>query len=363
MRSRITKRYRLTRIQKESKIIELYKAGYNVSEITKIVGCSATTATRFINKHIESTEPKEKSKRCQALALFDKGGKEKVLNAAIQLDIPVMESEEYFGEYLYAKGIDYFERLRDLKGESFPSFIDLCKALQIRNMTIREIDEAKQLVLEKQQLEQERNALLEQKQYLFDQIQALKNELGAKSSELNKVKNSYLQLEQAVEKMKDVQYDLSFIVKSLEKRKSDLEFIIKSKIESEIICRAIVESTRIQIKLILDSEWERNTLYLSALFEVLVKDTAGEFRNLLFPPSENYYDASLLIRFNNLINKTANQIKPEVMRAITPGIFDFAKQVVDNLNSIPVLPRQNFPNNQIPIYSPKNPQSSIVWEE
>jgi Homeodomain-like domain len=321
------RRPRLTRIQKEARIIELNEAGYTVQEICSIVGCSATTAHRVIKQNEESREPKEKSKRSQALILFDAGWD--ILKVATRLDIPVPEAEAYLREYHYAKGINYLEHIRGLMGQSFYPFIGICQEMCSMNMSRAEIDETRRLV--------------KQKEIIRSELISLRTELKTTSDKLQHNQTLVIDAERYLNGLKaDIRIwqkdhdDLQSRNKTLIKENSDLESVKQSKIDSSEIFKKIEDFTKNHIRSIFKDQRGFIILILTALPQVLRQDIAGEFRSLLYPPHSYFIDIELFIKLAVLLIRVANQMEPQVMMAIRNDQYKQVLEIVDNLNSAPV---------------------------
>lgn len=333
MRVKNTKRKRiiLSRIQKKAKIIELYEAGYTVSEICSIVHVSANTAQKVIREYEDSKGPKVKSKRSQALVLFD--GELELLDVATELDIPVLEAEEYLREYLRAKNIDYLEQLRDQMGDDFLPFITLCKEMYLHSMGPEEIREARLLVEGLQTMRIELNQLSTEKQSKSKELENTYRKITKSQWKASELDKGILSLEKNFKSRLADQMKLNAEVEILNSKKSDLQSIIESKMDSEEICKKISAFTKNQVELVFTNRWESFAVLLQAIIQVFMQDKTGEFKTLVFQPYCNYFDSVLMSKLKMFVGNITKRIEPEVRRAVRDTMYEEIKQIMKDQKS------------------------------
>ena len=83
----------MVRRDKEQLIRKLLKGGSDWEHIRKVAHCSPNTIQKVQEKSKKIRAPKIRSKRSEALQLYDKGCIP--LHVAIKLDIPADEAENY----------------------------------------------------------------------------------------------------------------------------------------------------------------------------------------------------------------------------------------------------------------------------
>jgi transcriptional regulator len=97
-----------TRIQKEKRVIELYKLGKTIREIAKEVHMSFKDISSVIKKYMGEDEEGENkitlSKDIQAIKLFSQN--KSTLDVVIELGLNADKVERIFKKFLKLKGLD-----------------------------------------------------------------------------------------------------------------------------------------------------------------------------------------------------------------------------------------------------------------
>ena len=96
-------------------------------------------------KKQENSTPKIKSKRSEALGMYDKGATS--LEIGTKLDISFQEAENYKIEYLKHQHMYEFEQLYKAKKDSLPQILSKLDELQDRNISLDLLSQALRLRL------------------------------------------------------------------------------------------------------------------------------------------------------------------------------------------------------------------------
>ncbi|HET7644815.1 MAG TPA: hypothetical protein VFK40_15020 [Nitrososphaeraceae archaeon] len=91
---------KLNRFEKEKKVIELYKEGRTIREISPIVHMAFRDIGKLIKKYLEDTDENKKLRKqisIKALTLFNEG--KKPIEVAISLELDCEQTEKIYQEY------------------------------------------------------------------------------------------------------------------------------------------------------------------------------------------------------------------------------------------------------------------------
>jgi hypothetical protein len=90
----------LNRFEKEKKVIELYKEGRTIREISQVVHMAFRDIGKLIKKYVEDTDQNKKLQKkisIEALTLFNEG--KKPIEVAISLELDCEQTEKIYQEY------------------------------------------------------------------------------------------------------------------------------------------------------------------------------------------------------------------------------------------------------------------------
>jgi hypothetical protein len=135
-----TPRGRYSRLQRDSKIIELYEQGYPVAEICRQVRASATTVTDCINDYKRTKEPRVESVMAQAFSLYKEG--KSPLEVAISLELSADDAEKFYKDYLRLKGLGTLIDLYSRIGPVLNDYLDFLWKCKFRNIEPQQVAEA-----------------------------------------------------------------------------------------------------------------------------------------------------------------------------------------------------------------------------
>jgi hypothetical protein len=91
---------KLNRFEKEKKVIELYKEGRTIREISQVVHMAFRDIGKLIKKYVEDTDENKKLQKkisIEALTLFNQG--KKPIEVAISLELDCEQTEKIYQEY------------------------------------------------------------------------------------------------------------------------------------------------------------------------------------------------------------------------------------------------------------------------
>ena len=164
------------------------------------------------------------------------------------------EAEEYLIESHKADGLDYLEKLRSQLGPRFSHLIDLAKELLLRGMSVEEMDQANNIVKQREELQ----ADVRHSSY---NLELLRNEVDSLTHSKETLYSGNCQLSQDYQKLQEsiklARSDLDQICLSIQKKQredADLDAIIKSKIESSELCKSLNDFIGKRVKEFLDND-------------------------------------------------------------------------------------------------------------
>ena len=165
---------------KEKLIRKLLKEGKDWNYICKDARCSPNTIQKVQEKSKKIRAPKIKSKRSEALGMYDKGASS--LEVGTKLDISFQEAENYKIEYLKHQHMYEFEQLYNAKKDSLPQILSKLDELQDRNISLDLLSQALSLLYEVPRL-------LNERQRLNNEIEVLRADYGQRQTELWNIQN------------------------------------------------------------------------------------------------------------------------------------------------------------------------------
>lgn len=146
---------------KEQLIRKLLKEGKDWNYICKDAHCSPNTIKKVKEKSKQIRTRKIKSKRSEALGMYDKEASS--LDVGTKLDISFQEAENYKIEYWKHKNMYEFEQIYRDNKDSLPLIISKLNELQARNISLDQLSQAIHL-----------HSIMPQ---LYSDYQRLKNEI------------------------------------------------------------------------------------------------------------------------------------------------------------------------------------------
>jgi len=189
----MTKKFPLTKKEKERKVVELYEKGKNIRDISKRVRMSFSDISQITRKHSGDEYSIEKSKKyskhSQALELFRRG--ESNLGVAINLGLTDFETIEEHKQYRRLIDNDKFCELYDRNEGELESLLLLYDELRNANLSARDAIEGvtyarklNSMKLECNALQNDAQRLKHENSYRWNLLQSLKQDINSASSEL-----------------------------------------------------------------------------------------------------------------------------------------------------------------------------------
>jgi hypothetical protein len=196
---------------KEKLIRKLLKEGKDWIYISKDARCSPNTIQKVQEKSKQIRAPKIKSKRSDALAMYDKEASS--LDVGTKLDISFQEAENYKIEYWKHKNMYEFEKIYKTYKNSLPLIISKLSELQARNISLDQLSQAihlhsimPQLYSDYQQLKNEIQVVAADYKQRQTELWNIQNEIHLKETELHN-----LDVEcQRIEKINNSNYKVLF---------------------------------------------------------------------------------------------------------------------------------------------------------
>ncbi len=174
----------LTREQKETLVIELYKQGKTIREIAKEVHMSFSPISDII-KRFEGINLEKKasgSKETKALKLFKKG--KELVYVTTKLDMKPEDVRKLYLEYQSLEGLPSLKDIHNELGNTLPSFIQAYKKIMQNSIGIDKVIRIAEILDEMPQIETQYKELRENVQQLFQlkfsvtgDINRLKNQI------------------------------------------------------------------------------------------------------------------------------------------------------------------------------------------
>ena len=134
----------MVRRDKEQLIRKLLKERSDWEHIRKVAHCSPNTIQKVKEKSKQIRSRKIKSKKSEALRMYDKGYIS--FDVAIKLDISADEAENYKIEYWKHRNMNEFEQIYRANKDSLPQIISKLDELQSRNISLDRLSRAIHLV-------------------------------------------------------------------------------------------------------------------------------------------------------------------------------------------------------------------------
>jgi len=195
----MTKKFPLTKKEKERKVVELYEKGKNIRDISKRVHMNFEDIGEITRKLSGDEYPIEKSKKyskhSQALELFRRG--ESNLGVAINLGLTDFETIEEHKQYRRLIDNDKFCELYDRNEGELESLLLLYDELRNANLSARDAIEGVTYARKLNSMKLEYNALFNERQRLKEEnycawnlLQALKQEKNSVSLKLEVMKEA-----------------------------------------------------------------------------------------------------------------------------------------------------------------------------
>ena len=131
---------KLNKFEKEKRVIELYKEGRTIREISQDVHMAFRDIGQIIKKHIEDTDENkklQKKKSVKALSLFYKG--KKPIEVAIQLELDCEETEKMYQQYWRLNNMHTLESTYHEIKEGIANVIDTYYKFKGENRSPKEI--------------------------------------------------------------------------------------------------------------------------------------------------------------------------------------------------------------------------------
>jgi len=189
----MTKKFPLTKKEKERKVVELYEKGKNIRDISKRVHMNFEDIGEITRKLSGDEYPIEKSKKyskhSQALELFHRG--ESNLSVAMKLGLSDSETIGENKQYRRLIGYDRFCELYDQNEGKLESLLLLDNDLRNGNLSIRDAIEGvtyarklNSMKLECNALQNDAQRLKHENSYRWNLLQSLKQDINSASSEL-----------------------------------------------------------------------------------------------------------------------------------------------------------------------------------
>ncbi|MGA7007342.1 MAG: hypothetical protein WBY28_09730 [Nitrososphaeraceae archaeon] len=134
----------MVRREKEQLIRKLLKEHSDWEYIRKVARCSPNTIQKVKEKNEQIRAPKLKSKRSEALRMYDKGYSS--FDVVVKLDISADEAESYKIEYWKLKNMDAFEAIYIKYKNALPNLIGKIHEMTDLNISMDQIAEGLRLV-------------------------------------------------------------------------------------------------------------------------------------------------------------------------------------------------------------------------
>lgn len=288
----------MVRRDKEQLIRKLLKEGSDWEDIRKVAHCSPNTIQKVKEKSEQIRAPKLKSKRSEALRLYDKGCIP--LDVAIKLDISADEAENYKIEYWRLNYMTEFEQIYKAKKDSLPQIISKLDELQARNISLDLLSRAIRLVYDMPRLLNERKRLDNEIQVVdadYKQRQAklwnIQNEIHLKKTELNELDIEY----QRIENINNLNYEVLFekILKIIREILGDKNTLLNAALV------AIMKAIRKYPDITVISK-------LSALYSIISSQAVYDYNKTIMPEliadADSIYDDIFL----ELVKKAISQM-------------------------------------------------------
>lgn len=130
----------LNRFEKEKKVIELYKEGRTIREISPVVHMAFRDIGKLIKKYVEDTDENKKLQKkisIEALSLFNQG--KKPIEVAISLELGCEETEKIYQQFWRLNNIHILDSIYQEIKEDISNLIDVYNKFKGENRSPKEI--------------------------------------------------------------------------------------------------------------------------------------------------------------------------------------------------------------------------------
>ena len=153
---------KLNRFEKEKKVIELYKEGRTIREISQVVHMAFRDIGKLIKKYVEDTDENKKVQKkitIEALSLFHQG--KQPIEVAISLEIDCEQTEKIYQQYWRLNNLYILHSIYQEIKEEISSFIDVYHKFKEESRTSEEIKALISILQEVSNLEKYKKILEE----------------------------------------------------------------------------------------------------------------------------------------------------------------------------------------------------------
>jgi len=195
----MTRRFPLTREEKERKVIDLSDKGMNIRQISKRVHMNFNDIGEITRKHSGDEYGIERSKKytkhSQALELFQRGDTN--LGIAIKLGLTDSETIDEHKQYMRLIGADKFcEFYDEMKGDLEP-YLLLYQELKMAGVSARDAIEGLKYARQLNQMNFEYDRCVKDLERMKQEIYYVSNELKALTQEKNSLRDQVEVLKEA----------------------------------------------------------------------------------------------------------------------------------------------------------------------
>jgi hypothetical protein len=302
----------LSRVEKEQRVIELYKQGRSIREIAHEVHMSFAGIGSIIRKFTglqgddgKSKEQQDKapttlSKDSQALALFSEG--KKPIEVAIKLDLGANVVDRLYQQFWRLEGLDQLNMAYKEIKRYLPSFLNLFKIMkQQKMMTEQNVVDALKFGKELPQLKSQFELLIEVINSLEYRRNSLRNTLSVLQNQISTTKDSlkFCQsaLDDKIQNISDMQKKLARLenIKNNSKDYQEIERVAERK-ASDILAnkKAVVLAAVIAVLGALRNRPDKQQLLIYDSFYPLNNNGAADMltkmmsSSSLANPEKNY---------------------------------------------------------------------------
>ena len=152
----------LNRFQKEKKVIELYKEGKTIREISQVVHMAFRDIGKVIKKYVEESDENKKQQKqisIKALTLFNEG--QKPIEVAISLELDCEQTEKIYQEYWRLNNLHILYSIYQELKEKISDLVDVYYKFKGENRTSGEITKLIEILQEVSELEDYKKMLEE----------------------------------------------------------------------------------------------------------------------------------------------------------------------------------------------------------
>jgi hypothetical protein len=152
----------LNRFEKEKKVIELYKEGRTIREISQVVHMAFRDIGKLIKKYEEDSDENKKLQKkisIEALTLFNQG--KKPIEVAISLELDCEQTEKIYQEYWRLNNLHILHSIYQELKEKISDLIDVYYKFKGEKRTPEEITKLIEILQEVSDLEEYKKMLEE----------------------------------------------------------------------------------------------------------------------------------------------------------------------------------------------------------